>query len=109
MAEKAILQLLKPDWKKFILSMLLFATEIKFGLSIITRSYFGQYQGGIPGGYWWKEKGFPLVYQHYGSSAPTFFVFNLIMDIAIYLFFAYFLSCLIISIWDKFIKKNKKQ
>ena len=92
-------QFLKPDWRKIVISVVLF----------IILSYL------INNPFYTEDKGFPLVFLDfavYGPAllpsgtivdyrGPVFSLMNLIID----LIFWYILSCFIIWIYDKFKKR----
>lgn len=101
-------EFLKPDWRKIIIVIVLvsLATSAsgKFNKEVDNNPLYGPIGFFINNKGLYKEWGFPLKWLRVGGGEKIIgYYFSLSID----LIFWYFISCLIISVWDKI--KNKKQ
>jgi len=101
-----IKKFLKPDWRKIVLSFLLFVL-LFFTLGLRARTgACVRDEEGIPR---WCDSiiGFPLEFTLFSDYTPVPVIFSfLFIDIIFWCLVSYLLSCLIIWVYDKYKKKR---
>jgi hypothetical protein len=93
---------LKPDWRKIILTVILISLSFLYIYEPVIMDAYEAYRG-LPMFYWKYFTGTGLIVPGMNLPEPVteFLYLNLIID----LIFWYFLSCLIIWIYNKVKKK----
>jgi hypothetical protein len=98
-------QFLKPDWRKIVIFVVLI---IIFSLIIWFFPTYNIFASCFPCGDCGINRGFPLTFHvsHPAGKCETeFYTSYLIIDIIVDVMITYFLSCLIVWIYDKVKKK----